>query len=70
MIQSFHAHWIMEPAEPEAVKEWVPKVYTLFQHFQIFFITARPEMKSMTLCFFSCKFDLHCHQAKTSSSEK
>lgn len=34
MIQSFHARWIMEPAELEAVKERVPKVYTVFQHFK------------------------------------
>lgn len=32
MIQSFHAHWIMEPAKHEAVMEWVAKVYTPFKH--------------------------------------
>ncbi len=34
MIRSFHARGIMEPAELAAVKEWVPKVYTVFQYFK------------------------------------
>lgn len=60
MIQSFHACWIMKAAELEAVKEWVPKVDAVFQHFKsffLFFINSRPEMKSMALCFCSCKFE-------------
>lgn len=61
MIRSFHAHWIMEPAVLQAVKKWVPKVYTaawVFQRFKIVFITSVPAMKSMTSCFCSCKLEI------------